>query len=151
MRLALATVMAISLLGLDAAGCSQKGPSGLPTIPLEVGGHRLKVEVASTAAEHSRGLMYRRELEADHGMLFIYDRPDRLSFWMKNTFVPLTVAFLDEDGTIVQMDDMHPQTTQSHRSKTAVRYALEVNQGWFRERGIDVGTKTQFEWNTKSR
>ncbi|HCP45276.1 MAG TPA: hypothetical protein DIU15_04510 [Deltaproteobacteria bacterium] len=139
LRLLLVTALALLV------SCSSRSPAGLPVISIDVEGHRIRAEVAEEPEDHSRGLMYRRELGTNSGMLFVYAQPEPLSFWMKNTFVPLSIAFIDDDGTIVHIADMAPQTTVSHRSPKAVRYALEVNRGWFAERGIKAGHRTQFQ------
>lgn len=134
----------IGLLGcalLMAAPACSTGEAGLPLVRMRVDGHRLKAEVARSAAEQGRGLMYRRKMAENVGMLFVYESEERLSFWMKNTFLPLSIAFIDDDGTIVHIENMQPQTTATHRSPKAVRYALEMNQGWFEQRGIAVGAK----------
>ncbi len=133
-------------LMLVLSGSCGKASSGLPVIPIEIEGHKVKAEVAVSAAEQSRGLMYRRELGRDAGMLFVYEDARTLSFWMKNTFVPLSIAWIDADGVIVGIDDMHPQTRTAHRSPKPAMYALEVNQGWFEEHGIEAGAKAEFDW-----
>ena len=113
-------------------------------IPISVDGHRLQAEVAAKPADRIQGLMYRRNLGHNSGMLFVYEKAARLSFWMKNTFVPLSVAFIGDNGHIVHIEDMVPHTSRIHRSPHAVRYALEVNRGWFRERGIATDSVAQF-------
>jgi hypothetical protein len=90
--------------------------------------------------------MYRRNLGQNSGMLFVYQKKARLSFWMKNTFIPLSVAFIDDSCDIVHIEDMDPHTTRIHQSPLLVRYALEVNHGWFRERGIGTNSITQFHY-----
>ena len=126
------------------AGCPSRSAAGLPIISVAIEGHTLKAEVASTIEQRTRGLMYRRELAGNAGMLFVYQDKARLSFWMKNTFVPLSIAFIADDGRIVHIADMAPQTTTSHASPEAVRYALEVNRGWFENAGIKVGQHARF-------
>ena len=91
----------------------------------------LRVELADDGEKRASGLMYRDTLPADQGMLFVYDDEGERSFWMKNTLIPLTAAFIEDDGTIVNLADMTPQSTQSHCSLKPVRYVLEVNQGFF--------------------
>jgi len=135
----------MALFVLQAPSCGGTSEAGLAVITLEIDGHKLKTEVAQTEVEQSRGLMYRRELGANAAMIFVYDQPRTLSFWMKNTFVPLSIAFLDTDGVIVDIQDMHPQSEVSHPSAKPASYALEVNQGWFAEHGIAVGAKAEFE------
>ena len=115
-------------------------------IPVSVDGHKLQVEVAATPADRIQGLMYRRNLGQNSGMLFVYVRKARLSFWRENTWVPLSVAFSGDNGDIVHIEDMDPHTTTPHRSPTVVRYALEVNRGWFSERGIGNNSVAQFNY-----
>jgi len=134
-----------ALLLLLNPSCQPTSNDGLPIITLELGGQRLKAEVARSEAEQARGLMYRRELAPNRAMLFVYEEDRRLSFWMKNTFIPLSIAYLEADGTIAHIEDMHPQTLESHPSPVPVRYALEVNQGWFDANGIAPGSKVVFE------
>lgn len=111
----------------------------LPEIPLVIGDHRLVAEVAATPEERSTGLMHRFSLRPDHGMLFVFDKPDRLTFWMKNTFIPLSIAFIAEGGQILNIEDMAPQTETTHWSRGPARYALEMRKGWFAARGIRAG------------
>jgi uncharacterized membrane protein (UPF0127 family) len=108
---------------------SQKGP-----VPLEV-------ELARTETERNTGLMYRTELEDGKGMLFIFERDEVLSFWMKNTFIPLSIAYISYDGTIIDIRNMYPLDISSVHSSRSVRYALEVPQGWFAKAGINAGDK----------
>ena len=115
----------------------------LPTIPLAIGTHRLVAEVAATPEQRSTGLMHRFSLRPDHGMLFVFAAPDRQGFWMKNTFIPLSIAFIGDDGRIVNIEDMSPQTETTHWSRGPVRYALEMRKGWFAERGIRPGDRVQ--------
>jgi uncharacterized membrane protein (UPF0127 family) len=119
---------------------AQTGPQPpLPTVNLTAGMHLIKAEVATAPAEHTVGLMFRREMPANAGMLFVYEQPGTLCFWMQNTLLPLSIAFIADDGTIVNIADMKPQTTDSHCAAKPVRYALEMNQGWFAKRGITPG------------
>jgi len=111
----------------------------LPTTVLAIGEHKLTAEIARTPDERSVGLMNRFSLKPDHGMLFIFERSEPLAFWMKNTYVPLSIAFIGDDGRIVNIEDMQPQTEDSHRSRGPARYALEMKKGWFAERGIGPG------------
>jgi hypothetical protein len=87
--------------------------------------------------------MHRFSLRPDHGMLFVFAQPERQAFWMKNTFVPLSIAFIGDDGRIVNIEDMAPQTETAHWSREPVRYALEMRKGWFGERGIRPGDRVQ--------
>jgi uncharacterized membrane protein (UPF0127 family) len=142
--LALLAVLALGLFALRASGCS-RSESGLPTIRLSVGGESVKAEIASTDAQRARGLMYRRSMGRNHGMLFVYPSPEPLSFWMKNTYLPLSIAYIDKRGRIVHIEDMKPLTTTSHPSPKPVPYALEMNQGWFEAHGVKVGDEVDFE------
>jgi uncharacterized membrane protein (UPF0127 family) len=100
---------------------------------------RFSVEVADTGEERAQGLMFRESLPKSGGMLFVYGAPQRASFWMKNTPLPLTAAFVADDGTIVNLADMKPHTTDSHCSAKPVRFVLEMNQGWFAKRAVRAG------------
>jgi uncharacterized membrane protein (UPF0127 family) len=113
----------------------------LPTVELTAGMYLIQAEVAQTHREHSTGLMYRQTMGINEGMLFVYDTPQVRCYWMRNTLIPLTVAFIDDDGTIVNLKDMQPLDERSHCSIKPVRYALEMNQGWFDQRGIRSGFK----------
>ncbi len=115
----------------------------LPEITLSVNGNKLTAEVASTEATRTQGLMYRRILPENRGMLFVF--PDALprAFWMKNTYVPLSIAYLDDAGVIINITDMKPLTTNTYPSAGPARYALEMNQGWFARRGIKPGAKVE--------
>ena len=100
---------------------------------------KIKVEVVRTDEEKAKGLMFREKLGKNEGMLFVFEREETLSFWMKNTRIPLSIAFIAKDGKIVDIQDMEPFDLQSHVSARPARYALEVNQGWFKKNGIEVG------------
>jgi uncharacterized membrane protein (UPF0127 family) len=133
------------------AGCPSRSPAGMAIIKVDIEGHPLKAEVAATTEQRTRGLMYRRELGRNAGMLFAYENPSALSFWMKNTFIPLSIAFIADDGSIVHITDMAPQTLAPHRSPKPVRYALEVNRGWFEDRNISAGDRAEFTLPDKIR
>jgi len=111
----------------------------LPTIDLYVGMHRVQTELAVKANERALGLMGRPSLPEMRGMLFVFDRPGVQCFWMRNTLIPLSIAFLRDDGSIVNIEDMQPLKDDSHCSTEPVRLALEVNQGWFAKRNITPG------------
>jgi uncharacterized membrane protein (UPF0127 family) len=113
----------------------------MPEVALSVNGHKLTAEVASTEATRTEGLMHRRILPADRGMLFVFPEASRHAMWMMNTYIPLSVAFLDEGGTIINIEDMKPHTRDSHPSAKPAKYALEMNLGWFAKRGIKPGAK----------
>ena len=112
---------------------------GLPTRTLVIGGHRLTAEVAATPETRATGLMNRFSLQPDHGMLFVFEAPQPLSFWMKDTYVPLSIAFVDTRGRIVNIEDMRPQDESPHFSKGLALYAIEMRQGWFAAKGIGAG------------
>jgi uncharacterized membrane protein (UPF0127 family) len=113
----------------------------LPRITLQSGIHQLDVQVAATPSQRQTGLMFRQSMPQHEGMLFVFDEASVQCFWMKNTLIPLTAAFLDDQGTIVNLVDMKPLDTTSHCSKKPVRYVLETNQGWFAKRRIATGQK----------
>ena len=113
----------------------------LPVLQLSAGMHLIKAEVAADFSTRTQGLMHRKVLAPNAGMLFIFDEPAVHCMWMKNTFVPLSVAFLDERGTIVNIEDMQPHTEQSHCAAAPVLLALEMSQGWFAQRGIKPGAR----------
>ena len=108
---------------------------------LSVGIHQIDTQVAATSEQREIGLMYRKEMPQHEGMLFIFENSSRLCFWMKNTLIPLTAAFIADDGTIVNLENMKPQTLDSHCSAKPVRYVLEMNQGWFAKKGVKPGSK----------
>jgi uncharacterized membrane protein (UPF0127 family) len=133
MKLALLLVLPTFAFAMRATA------AGLPTASLTIGEHKLVAEVAVTPDERSVGLMNRFSLKPDHGMLFVFERTEPLAFWMKNTFIPLSIAFIAPDGRIVNIEEMKPQTEESHWSKGPAMYALEMRKGWFAERGIGPG------------
>jgi uncharacterized membrane protein (UPF0127 family) len=113
----------------------------LDTVMLGAGMHNIRAEVARTPLQTQTGMMFRTEMAQHEGMLFVFDGPERRCFWMKNTLLPLSIAFIADDGRIVNLADMQPQSEQSHCSAEPVRFALEMNQGWFAKRGIKPGFK----------
>jgi|SRR5699024_7931741 len=115
----------------------------LPQTTLQAGSHKITVEIAADDATRSYGLMYRQSLPDNHGMLFIFDRLEQPCFWMKNTPLPLSIAFIQPDGTIVNTADMAPKTTDTHCAAKPILYALEMEQGWFHQHGIKSGSKIQ--------
>lgn len=132
--------MAAALVAL-AVGARAQQPQSLATTTLSVGMHNIVAQVAATPAQRQTGLMFRREMPAHEGMLFVFDYPEQQCFWMRNTPLPLSIAFLADDGTVVNIADMKPQTDDSHCSTRPVRFALEMNQGWFAKRGVKPGTR----------
>ena len=131
-------LLALLLLFSVPAGAQQPE---LPAIDLTVGMHRIRAEVAADMGSRMQGLMFRKSMAAGAGMVFVFDEVSTHCMWMKNTYLPLSVAFIDESGAIVNIADMKPQTEDSHCAAKPARYALEMNQGWFAQRGIKAGAK----------
>ena len=115
--------------------------TNLPRVDLTIGMYRIDAQVAQTPQSREIGLMFRREMPQQEGMLFAFSVPAEQCFWMKNTLLPLSAAFIADDGTIVNLVDMAPQTTNSHCSAKPVRFVLEMNQGWFAHKGIKAGAR----------
>jgi uncharacterized protein len=126
-----------------AAGPHAAGTAGLPTATLTINGQKVVAEVATTMQDRATGLMNRFSLQPDHGMLFVFERAETLHFWMKNTYIPLSIAFMDASGRILNIEDMAPQTETTHPSKGPALYALEMRKGWFLERGIKAGDRVE--------
>ena len=136
----------LAALVLCCAGAlAQDGPQKLPSIRLNAGMHLIQAELAQSPDERSIGLMFRQTMGTNEGMLFAFEQPGTQCFWMKNTLLPLSAAFVADDGSIVNIEDMKPQTLDSHCSKKPVRFVLEMNVGWFAKRGIKPGSKIQGE------
>ena len=134
------------LAALASALCTsswadQRPQLELPRLTLSAGMHLIQAQVAATPEQRSTGLMFRTEMPANEGMLFVFEQASQQCFWMKNTLIPLTAAFVADDGTLVNLVDMKPQSLDSHCSAAPVRYVLEMNQGWFAKRGIKAGYK----------
>lgn len=115
----------------------------MPEIPLTIAGHKLTVEVANTDSTRSQGLMHRRIMPENRGMLFVFRETALHAMWMMNTYIPLSVAFLDERGVIINIEDMKPHTQDTHPAAKPAKYALEMNQGWFAKRGIKPGARIE--------
>ncbi|CAN7417197.1 DUF192 domain-containing protein [Acidovorax sp. LjRoot129] len=137
------TASLLLAMGLwTGATAAQEGPQlDLQRVELTVGMHRIDAQVAATPQQRQTGLMHRKEMPQHEGMLFVFEQQAQQCFWMKNTLLPLTAAFVDDDGTVVNLVDMKPQTLDSHCSTKPVRYVLEMNQGWFAKKGIKAGAK----------
>src|SRR3990170_2196764 len=129
---AVSVVFAISALAGGAAGAPPAGAM----VALSAGLHLIQAEVANTPETRIRGLMHRASMPANRAMVFVFPYPDRQCFWMRNTLIPLSIAFIDDRGVIVNIEDMRPQTEYQHCSARPVRYALEMNQGWFAAKRI---------------
>lgn len=113
----------------------------LPAVDLTVGMYRIRAEVANDMGARMQGLMFRKSMAQNAGMLFVFEENAAQCMWMKNTLIPLSVAFVDEAGAIVNIADMQPQTEDSHCATHPVRYALEMNKGWFAQHGIKPGAR----------
>ncbi len=138
----LLAALLFSLLSLGAAAATAQGvPQDLPAITLQAGMHNIRAAVAQTPDQRQTGLMFRREMAQHEGMLFIFEQASRQCFWMKDTPLPLSIAFLADDGSVVNIADMKPLALDSHCSTQPVRFVLEMNQGWFAKRGIQPGFK----------
>lgn len=114
--------------------------SQITLYPLKLSDQEIDVELACSVEEQSKGLMFRSELPQNQGMLFVFPQERTLSFWMKNTLIPLDIAYIDAQGKIIDIQQMQPQTTTAHPSKAPAKYALEMNQHWFKENKIEPGT-----------
>lgn len=139
-RIAIALLLTLSS-SVALSQTTGKPQMDLPRAQLQAGMHLLQVQVASTGKQREVGLMWRKEMPIQEGMLFVFEQAAGQCFWMRNTLIPLTAAFIADDGTIVNMADMQPQSDTSHCSGQPVRFVLEMNQGWFAKRGIRAGQK----------
>lgn len=132
------TLIVAILAGMGNAAWAQQ-VARFPVVSLTAGMHIIKAELASKETERQQGLMFRKKMGNNEGMVFLFDAPGNVCMWMKNTLIPLSVAFIDDSGKIVNIEDMQPQTTESHCAKKPVRYALEMNAGWFKQKNIKPG------------
>jgi uncharacterized membrane protein (UPF0127 family) len=135
--------LVVAVLLLAAAGLALASALALHTTQLRANGHELQVEVADSKASRTLGLMFRRSLGTNEGMLFAYPGETRMCMWMRFTFIPLTVAFVAADGTVVNLADMEPHTDARHCASAPAKYAVEANQGWFSAHGIGAGTRLE--------
>ena len=115
--------------------------TSMPRMDLTAGFYRINAEVASNQKNRMQGLMHRRAMQANEGMLFVFTQEERHCMWMRNTFLPLSVAFLDANGLILNIEDMEPQTEDNHCAAAPARFALEMNKGWFAGKGIKPGQR----------
>ena len=113
----------------------------MPRVQLQAGMFQIDAQVAATPKQREVGLMFRQDMATHEGMLFVFEQPQQQCFWMKNTLLPLTAAFVADDGTIVNLVDMKPQSTDSHCSSKPVRFVLEMHQGWFAKKGFKAGSR----------
>ena len=123
------------------AWAQERPQTDLKRMTLSAGIHQIDTQVAATDEQRQIGLMYRAEMPYAEGMLFVFDMPSKQCFWMRNTLLPLTAAFVADDGTIVNLEDMKPKTSEPHCSAKPVRFVLEMNQGWFAKKGLKAGSR----------
>lgn len=142
MKIFWTNVLATLLITATNTAAADESPQiNLRRITLTAGIHQIDTQVAVTQDQHTVGLMYRNEMPMNEGMLFVFEQPTVQCFWMRNTRIALTAAFVSDDGTIVNLENMKPQTTESHCSSKPVRYVLEMNLGWFTKKGLRPGSK----------
>ncbi|HSW21068.1 MAG TPA: DUF192 domain-containing protein [Ramlibacter sp.] len=143
MKLPLIPMLALAIAG--AFGPAQAQPQEpqmtLPRAKLSAGMHQIDAQLARTSDQRSTGLMWRKEMPQHEGMLFVFDQPSMQCFWMMNTLIPLSAAFVADDGTIANIADMKPLSQESHCSAKPVRFVLEMNQGWFAKKGLQAGAR----------
>jgi hypothetical protein len=135
------TVTALAMALSFAPSTTAKEPqTGLPKLTLSAGGHSIRVDVAATDDTRQKGLMFRTKMAPNEGMLFVFEQVGYHAMWMRNTPLPLTVAFIDDKGAVVSLHDMEPfNETVTHQATGPVRYALEMNLGWFAKHRVKVG------------
>lgn len=134
------TLLAFAFL-LCASAAQAQGQPPLPTVQLQIGLYLIKAEVAANYGTRMQGLMQREKMAPNEGMLFVFPDRDKQCMWMKNTLLPLSVAFIDDAGVILNVEDMQPQTENSHCSAKPARYALEMNLGWFKSKNLKPGAR----------
>ena len=142
-----AALVFVGVLALAPAASAQSPatPQDLPALTLQAGMYNIRAQVAQTPPQRQVGLMYRKTMPANDGMLFIFESSETHCFWMKNTLLPLSIAFIGDDGSIVNIADMKPLDESAHCPLKPVRFALEMNQGWFAKRGFKAGSRLQGE------
>jgi len=136
-----ASLLAVLMTAVATSAKAQEPQTNLQRTAIQAGMFQIDAQIANTPQQRQVGLMFRKDMPTHEGMLFIFEEPQKLCFWMKNTLLPLTAAFVDDDGAIVNLVDMQPQSTDSHCSEKPVRYVLEMNQGWFAKKKIGKGYK----------
>jgi hypothetical protein len=130
------------VIALASMACeAQSQPQDLPRITLNAGIHNISAEVAQSPQERATGLMLRQSMPANQGMLFVFEQAEQQCFWMKNTLIPLDIAFVAGDGTIINIEHMKPLSLDNHCSAKPVRLVLEMNGGWFAKKGVSPGSK----------
>lgn len=137
--LTIATLLSALAGGLATSAAAQQ-TQRFNSVALTAGINLIKADVAAAPAEREQGLMFREKMAQNEGMVFVFDGPAEVCMWMKNTLLPLSVAFIDGNGKIVNIEDMKPQSLDSHCAKSLVRYALEMNAGWFKQKNVKPGS-----------
>ncbi len=135
--------VAFAIFSVAALPAAAQESQQLPTTSLNIGIHVIKAEVAHTDAQREQGLMFRKKMGSNEGMVFVFDNPAGICMWMKNTLIPLSVAFIDAKGTILNVEEMKAQTLDSHCAQGAASYALEMNKSWFKDKNIKAGAVIQ--------
>jgi len=133
----------LAAITIEAHAQMGKPNTGLPTTKLTIGSQTLTAEIAANDEQRATGLMHRFSLPPDHGMLYVFEQVRPLSFWMRNTYIPLSIAFIDANGRIVNIEEMAPQNDRSTWSAGPALYALEMRKGWFAQKGIKPGAIVQ--------
>jgi len=136
-----ASLLAVLMTAVATSAKAQEPQTNLQRTAIQAGMFQIDAQIANTPQQRQIGLMFRKDMPTHEGMLFIFEEPQKQCFWMKNTLLPLTAAFVDDDGGIVNLVDMQPQSSDSHCSEKPVRYVLEMNQGWFAKKKIGKGYK----------
>jgi uncharacterized protein len=135
-------IVALGALLFVSLAYAEVEPPKLPKLTLGVGSvHKVIAEVASIPSDRAQGLMFRKNMSDSEGMLFVYPQPHITGMWMKNTLIPLSVAFIDDKGVIINVEEMKPETLDAHMAKAPAKYSLEMNSGWFKKRKLGPGTK----------
>ncbi len=134
-KLIILTILTAAAAFVFASGRSEK----LETVEMLVGGRLVTVEIADNDASRQQGLMYRDSMPEMHGMIFVFEADQMLSFWMKNTKIPLAIAYISSNGQIREIHEMEPLSQRAVQSSRSVRYALEMNSGWFERNSVSVG------------
>ncbi|MDR2155734.1 MAG: DUF192 domain-containing protein [Burkholderiaceae bacterium] len=132
---------ALAAPALAQPAADDQPQTDLPRAAISAGMHRIDAQVAATPMQRQIGLMHRKDMPQHEGMLFVFEQPGVQCFWMRNTLIPLTAAFVDDDGRIVNLADMKPLDETGHCSAQPVRYVLEMNQGWFAQRHLGAGAR----------
>jgi uncharacterized membrane protein (UPF0127 family) len=140
MNRAASFVLAIGASALIVQPASAEPAQKFPATTLTAGMYVIQAEVAATPDQREQGLMFRKQMAENDGMIFLFGGPAKVCMWMKNTLIPLSVAFLDQNGKVINIEEMQPQTLTSHCSHGYVPYALEMNRGWFKQKNIKPGS-----------